>query len=313
MKYGFYTDPHMMGINPMNRIDDYPKTIVKKCNEVYDICSDEKVDAILCGGDLFNSHKVYSYELISSFVDVLKKHKIKTYFIIGQHDLYGYNKESYDTSVLKFASNMGDGLFECVVDKLELGDTIIHACHVFDDIVDKISAVEKSDKFQIMIAHCLLNDKVKVYDVIKTDSLPSSNLDLILSGDLHTGYKFHKIGRTHFYNPGSLSRTKCSRENVRDIKFAIFDTNDIANLKEYVLKTALPMDVVFNKEALLKMDEIKDKLEKNANIDNFVKMVNDFEVDAVDIYDLIDLVGKQSNESDELINYILRFKEKKNG
>ena len=54
MKFLFFTDTHIRGNNPQNRIDDFVQTLNVKLREVFEIAKNEEVDIILHGGDIFD-------------------------------------------------------------------------------------------------------------------------------------------------------------------------------------------------------------------------------------------------------------------
>lgn len=306
MRFGVYTDSHLIGVSPEKRIDDYPKTILGKIDECYEIFQKNGADFALFGGDMFHSHRIYSYDVLSDLIDIIIGFGKKTYFIIGQHDLYGYNKDTYEKSTLRFIEKRSNGFFELVEKNIERDDCIIHACHVFDDVKKELAGVGESDKFQIMLVHELLTNKSAMYDIIPTKSLPDNNVNLVLSGDLHDGYDFHQVGNTFYYNPGSLARTKNNKVNSqRKVKCGVFNIDDNKNIdiKEFELKSMLPCDEVFKKDILADVDN-----DYSINVEGFVNEIEKLDVETIEIFELVKIIGKQTEQNQSLIDYILKFR-----
>jgi len=317
-RFAFYTDPHLMGRVPLRRIDNFPKTILTKIDEVYRIAKEENCDFVLMGGDLFNCHKIYSYDLMLEYLRILRDSNLKTYFVVGQHDLYGYEKDSYSSSALRFVSDVSESSFLPISDKIELDECIIYANHVYENVLEKAASIPFSEKFQIILAHNLLSQEAGVvFDLITTKSIPKTSANLILSGDLHSGVPYHEVNGTYFYNPGALARLSYSKGDIsKVIKFAIFEIKKGSaslfgdyniELKEHELKSARPAEEIFSKDA---MEELKKASRQGTDINSFIKNMEQFEMEAVDIYHLLEMAGKQEGIDAVLLDYILKFREK---
>jgi len=309
LKFGLYTDTHLIGIGPEKRIDDYPKNILAKIRECYSEFKKHDAEFAVFAGDMFDSHRIYSYDTINELLDIMEDFGKKTYFIMGQHDLYGYSKDTYPKSTLRFVEKRSRGLFELVVDNVELDNCIIHASHVYDKVAERLSSIEKSDKFQITLVHELLNNKTAMFDVVATNDLPDNNVDLVLSGDLHDGYDFHEIGGTSYYNPGSIARTKNSKSNrKKNVKCGLFTVDKQSDgfhidLKEVELTSMLSAEEVFKKDMLEDIDE-----NYSINVDEFVKEIEELDVETIEIFELVMIVGKQTNVDESLMDYIMKFR-----
>lgn len=314
MKFGFYTDVHLMGSTPPRRKDDFPVVILQKIDEVYESCQSENVEFMLFGGDLFDKHRVYSYEVLIGFLGILWKYKIKTYFVVGQHDLYGYNKDSYTKSALNFVTKCSRDYFVPISNKVELGDCEVYSCHVYNDFEEKVKSAETNDKFKILIAHKLLNDQVEMFDTVLTKNVEKNDFNLILSGDLHKGYAFHESKGTSYYNPGSLARLKYNDHNKnRDVKFGVFTVEKSKgeyeiNLKEHFVKSAKPIGETFVEDEYV----VEIEREVDLDVDKFVEEFEKFEKESINVFQLIDLVGKAEKVDSELLEYIRSFRNNDN-
>ena len=85
MKILYFTDIHLKGINPRNRIDNYCDSVKAKVVECFDIAKKNKVLLIVIGGDVFDGYLV-SNTLSDWFIDLTDKYKIDVWITPGNHD-----------------------------------------------------------------------------------------------------------------------------------------------------------------------------------------------------------------------------------
>jgi DNA repair exonuclease SbcCD nuclease subunit len=304
-RFAFYTDIHLSGQTPRHRVDDYPQTLLKKLDEVYTRAEDSGCDFVIFGGDLFHTHRIYSYNVISAVMDVICDSKLKTYSVIGQHDLKGYNRNTFDTSTLAFVVRRCAN-FHIVWEPTEVEDCWLVPSHVWDDINEADIEACRSDRFNILIAHHLLTNKKQMFDVVNTtqwvkDMDAGCPYQLVLSGDLHDGYEPHEVEGTWFCNPGSLAR-RATSDAERHPQFAIIDVAG-PNLPPVIdiqqLKCAKPGDEVFSHDVA---ELVRQREEFDA--ENLVEGMMDFEIEAVDIHDLIQTVGRSEGVSKTILDYL---------
>ena len=100
VKFLFVGDLHLRGTNPRNRIDDYKEVAKQKLKEVFKIAVDNAVDAILQPGDIFDRPEV-GIAVLLEFAEVLKESPVNIYCTLGNHDIYGYNVDSYYRTSLR--------------------------------------------------------------------------------------------------------------------------------------------------------------------------------------------------------------------
>lgn len=100
VKFLFVGDWHLRGTNPRNRIDDYKETAKQKLKEVFKIAVDHGVDAILQPGDIFDRPEV-GIAVLLEYAEVLKECPVDIYCTLGNHDIYGYNVDSYYRTSLR--------------------------------------------------------------------------------------------------------------------------------------------------------------------------------------------------------------------
>lgn len=146
MKFLYVGDLHQDELVPIHRIDNFNETRREKIFEILQIAKDNKVNAILHGGDFFNRPKM-SNEFVTSIIETwnnklipidiqdltfqfqagniseneylkeinkYKENNIPFISIIGNHDLIGDNIESYPKTSLNVLETSG---FLHIVDK----------------------------------------------------------------------------------------------------------------------------------------------------------------------------------------------------
>ena len=305
MRIGFYTDIHLSGRTPRHRVDDYPQTLLRKLEECYARFEAAGCDFVIFGGDMFHTHRIYSYNVISAAMDAICDSKLQTYCVIGQHDLKGYNKSTFDSSALAFLIRRC-AHFHILWEPTEVGDCMLYPSHVWDELDDLHDEKGRDDKFNILIAHHLLTNKKAMFEVVNTGEFVSGfeagcPFQLVLSGDLHDGYAPHEAGDTWFCNPGSLCR-RATSDSDRMPQVAIIDVvgkniPPVINIEQ--LACGRPGDAVFS-------EDVAELVRQRGDFDaeDLVEGMLAFETEAVDIHDLVQTVGKQEGIRKEVLEYL---------
>jgi DNA repair exonuclease SbcCD nuclease subunit len=279
--------------------------LLRKLDEVYTRFEEAGCDFVIFGGDMFHTHRIYSYEVISSAMDVICDSDLETYAIIGQHDLKGYNKHTYNSSALAFLARRC-ARFHVVWEPTEVQDCWLVPSHVWDDLGEADIQCCRSDKFNILIAHHLLTNKKAMFDVVNTTEFVKGMdagcpYQLVLSGDLHDGYEPHEVDGTWFCNPGSLARQATS-DGHRMPQIAIID---VAGPKEppvitiEQLKCGKPGSEVFS-EDIAELVRKRDEFDAEGLVEDMLS----FETEAVDIHDLIQTVGRVESVPKPILDYL---------
>lgn len=300
-KFSFYTDIHFSGQTPRNRLDDYPATLLEKLKEVYCYSEEQGCDFVIFGGDMFHTHRIYSYDVMSKMIDIISSSKLNTFSIIGQHDLRGYNRTTFDSSAFSFIINRCEN-FEILWEEKIVNDCLLTPSHVWDNLFDLSISSGSENLYNVLIAHHLLTNKKAMFDIINTKEFVD-NFDgkcpfqLVLSGDLHDGYDVHKIENTWFCNPGSLSRRSISDIN-RMPQIAIVDTEQENPVSLKILECGQVGKEVFNEEVggILKVEDF--------NAENFIHDMESLQADFFDIHDLIRKMGIKEGISNDVLSYL---------
>jgi len=303
MKFIVYTDLHLAAKNPIHRVDNYSQSLISKLNEIYDISNKHSVDVILFLGDFFNTHRIYSYDLINQAIDIINSSDINTYSIIGQHDLIGYNKDSYFSSALCFLERHCKNFYTLIEPK-EFDDTVIYPCHCYDDLLKTINQKVTKRKNSILLAHHLITEKRMPFHTFLTSELIPCPYSAVFFGDYHAGMEQNTIDNTMFWSPGSIARIAIN-ETKKIPKIGIIETKlgNKINIEEIKLKSTKLAEEVFNVSIV---ETLKQHTEYNS--DKLIQQIQEFELCSIDIYDLIEKAAKKNNIDKSLVDYILSKK-----
>ena len=304
-----YTDLHLSAKRPSHRIDDYPTSILTKLNEVYEIARDQSVDAVIFGGDFYNSHRIYAYDAINAAMqtskDVFPKIEtggVPTYMIVGQHDLVGYNKESYDTSTLCFMVKHSP-VMHTMWEPVELDDVVLYPCHCFDSFEEHIKKTPTRKKKSILVAHHLITAKPAPFPTFVLDDFLPCKYSAVIFGDYHAGMSpYRDSNGTLVWSPGSIAR-QAINETERKVKVGILtiERGKDIEVEEIQLQTARPSDEVFS---MAMIEHIREH-SKMVDTNGFVESIRELEASSTDIYDLIEKAGNQKGIRPEVLNWIL--------
>ena len=311
MKFVFYTDVQLSGQTPRHRVDDYQSALVAKTEEIYQAAIDERADFLICGGDIFNNHRIFSYELLGPVMDVMFNSGLDTYITIGQHDILGYNQNTYKSSTLKFVADRHVGM-KVIWDAVRIGDVQLVASHVWEDPKDAAKHKLDDDAFKILVAHHLLTNKKTIFDTVNTGDFAKwmregdAHYDMVLSGDLHDGYDVHEVDGMWFCNPGSIARQAIS-DVKRMPRYAVIEASpgEIPIIDVCDLKCAKRGEDVFEETAAEIMRERGD-FDPTA----FINEIEEFEVESSDVHELVQKVGRAKGIRKDVLEYIASKSEK---
>lgn len=304
MKFAVYTDLHLAAKNPINRIDDYPQALLIKLKEIYKTAQQKDVDAVLFLGDFFNSHRIYSYDIINQAMDIICSSNIDTYSIIGQHDLIGYNPQSYSSSALCFLEHHCPK-FQTLWEPKEFDDTVLYPCHVFDDLKEKIKQPITRKKKSLLLAHHLITLELLPFETHLIKDLVPCNYSAVLFGDYHAGMDITEAEGTLFWGIGSVARIAIN-EIDRKPRMGIIVTQ--LGKPVYIESIELMSTKVANESFNVTIvEEMKKRRSNDPN--SFIEKIKELELESVDIYDLIIKTTNRNEVDKEIIEYILSKKE----
>lgn len=299
IRFGFLTDTHLSAVRTAFRTDSYLDSVLSKMAQCYRHFNDCHCAFVVHGGDMFDRHRAVSYPMLLRAREIIAGSGIPTYYIWGQHDLVGYNRETAPQSSLAFLAAICDGKLRELRSAAEIDGVRLVACHVDGDPRKFLPALKPASGMpQVAIVHALLNNAPSAFDTIGVREIGECNADLVLSGDLHAGFPPVRIGRTLYYNPGSLART--SQEERRP-KAAVIDlrpllgqwqaeiTEFFPECEAYPFPEAAPASPI----AAITQDSPK-----------YIEAFASFRAEARDIYDRLAKTGAAHGINPEILAYI---------
>lgn len=297
-KFGFYTDIHLAGENPRHRIDDFPKALIEKQREAYHVFEEEGCEFVGFGGDWFNNHRIFSYDVIADSMDIVCGSRLKTYMCVGEHDLYSHNMDTYRSSTLSFFVRRC-GQINILWEPTRVGDIVLFGKHEPDKIHDIIALPKDPKDINVMLCHELITCNQAPFDMINTNTLRNTGFDLILSGDLHDGYPVHQVDGTWFANPGSLARrTTADADRFPQIAIVTIEKGSV-QVEYRRLKCGKPGVDVFG-ESIAEI--AKEGITGDAT--TFTDELLKFEAESTDIHDLVQKVGQSTGLKQNVLDYL---------
>lgn len=313
MKILYLTDTHFTAKNPSSRIDVFETVTYEKMLEIKEIINQNHVDFVLHGGDFFHQPRV-SLRYTGRLAQILKSWGVPIFTNIGNHDIFGYSKETLDqttlglldkTNIVEIIDRENPKVFnvgnkKIAIESQEYYKDIDH----FDNYI-KDYRVEIEADYNILLIHSMLLDKPFIDGVPHTViSDVETDADMVLVGHYHPGFTEKKLGNTTFINPGSTLRVESSRKDMP--KVLIIDLQDIngkiVENHEYIyLKTAKSYEEVFD------TTRIENKTRKSNIISEFknsIKNLHDLNTKTT-AAELLKEIGNKNNINHDVINKAL--------
>jgi len=305
-RFLFYTDLHLAGENPRHRIDDFSRALLDKLKEIYVLAESEGCQFVAFGGDFFNSHRMFSYGVIDDAMDVVCSSPVRTYMVVGEHDLYGHNIDTYGSSTLAHVVRRC-GTIEILWEPLDFGEVVLYGKHEPDKMADAMVTVVDPEKVNVLVCHELLTPNPVPFEVIDTATLQDCPFDMVVSGDLHDGFDTHRVGNTYFVNPGSLAR-RSTADAGRWPQVAIIDVEKgkkpVVDLRR--LECAKHGHEVFGES----IAEVARRGEE-FDAEGFAKELMEFEAESVDVHELVQKAGAKAGLRTEVLEYLKKKSDEK--
>lgn len=321
VKFLFVGDWHLRGNNPRNRTDDYPETAKLKLREVFKIAVDNAVDAILQPGDIFDRPEV-GIAVLLDFAKVLKESPVDIYCTIGNHDIYGYNVDSYRRTslqlleylvpqlhVIKSASDnpiyMAKGRYKVYLTATPYSKEMDINGYGYGPDVD----YHDPEAIGVHIAHGMLLDHKPPFDRYSDLYRVDTKATVILTGHDHMGYGIYR--RTAdgklFVNPGSLLRMSASvGEMTRPVQVALITIDEIKGTYDAEM---VPLMTAKPGEDVLDRSRIEAEKERQYAMENFSALIQGHTGNKVlmDINQIIDQVAAEEKYSPEVVQTALQI------
>lgn len=215
-------DIHFKSKNPINRQGSYLEDLVEKLLQVFKVCDEYECDYIVCPGDIFD-YPVMAQSTLFTAYQVFAKSPCPIVTVPGNHDIFGYNLASWETSVLKILKIMlqnklivlgnehahinqdkkvmffGQGFNSMLDTDPTYGYTVPHSN------LERLQGTYKT----VNIVHGMLVEGPRPFLHTLVSEI-NPNVDLLVTGHDHGGFGVIKKGSKLIINPGSLIRSSIS-------------------------------------------------------------------------------------------------------
>lgn len=314
MKFIFVTDSHGRGSNPASRLDDFPTTILNKFRWVNQKAKDIGATAILHGGDWLETPDVAN-AFVRELTYILSHSDVPWYGILGNHDIYGQNPETFKKTPLGIAE--AAGAFTRLSEKPTIfkdNNTIVSITgkDSYFDIDKKIGKEDyinseiTPDAVNIHIVHGFLDDHKwqDVIDCTTIEEVANCNADILLTGHVHQGYGIKRVNGKIFCNPNALARTTASIGDVNnEVRIAVI-TIDGKNFD--IELVSLPSDVARPANEVIDRAKLVAEKEHKKQLDKFINSLNTKDIsitnNSFNIYNILNIVAKEDNLDDNIIS-----------
>lgn len=234
MKFILISDLHLLLSSPPSRVDDLELEQWKKLDIVYSYASKAGA-SIIQAGDFVDSPR--SWILLKKLFVFFKRFPdVKTYFVMGQHDLYMRSKESF--TIINVIEKLFKGRIILLTKKpVELGNIRLFGLSYVDDL----SPIPTSSKyFNILVIHrpiTIAKDLLQHYGDARKVVKKIGKFDCTICGDIHRKF-FHRNSTTNrvILNSGPLLRKSYIEVGypgffVLDTEFKTYIFKKVSNIK----------------------------------------------------------------------------------
>jgi exonuclease SbcD len=304
MKLIHITDIHYTGKRLKRRLDNYSESLNEKMNEVFRECYKLNAGMIITGD--INDEPTTKPEACGDFfanLASMRDRKLPVFAVLGNHDIIGYNWQSYKYTFLYVLAEAGliTLLGETPIEYGKFILTGVHSHRLMDKRLDDyLPAVAKKrpDQVHIHAVHGFLTPEPwpSMVDHILIRDIAHTNADITLTGHEHGGFGIIKQGDKLFVNPSAISRLSAGYVDYgRTPRYAIiehFPEREAHTVELHNIRCAKPSELILDREALLQEKEWK------AKVESFVDEVRAS----------VDLAGGGNNSYMEFINAALKDK-----
>lgn len=298
MKFIFITDTHGMASTPGSRLDDFPQALLAKMKYIGEYAKEINADGILHGGDWLHTPDV-SENFIREFAKIIMNYPCPVYGVIGNHDTYGANPETFNRTAFGIAEGLQvfnrlyiDKPF-IIKEKVSITGQDSHYNLDKNGIVsDYTDSVVADGTIGIHIVHGMLVEKEwPMVSCTTIREIIDCNADIILTGHEHTGFGVKTLydsnGRKKiFCNPGSLARITAGTGDVRkDVRMAVITIEDNDFKVELV---NLPAKVVAPASMVIDSEKLASEKATKEDLNNFLAKVKTSNVSAdLNVYEAL--------------------------
>ncbi|WP_332648815.1 metallophosphoesterase family protein [Lysinibacillus sp. 54212] len=312
MKFLYFGDVHIRGKNPRNRTDDYKESLKAKLREIWKLAEYNKVDGVLCPGDIFDRPEVTNSVLLE-FAEVFKECPTNFYTTPGNHDVYSYNLDTYKRTSLR--------ILELIVPQLHVitdasrnvtfGKEVAISFQPYDQFIDKdgygyTPGNPLKDHFKIHIAHgMLLDHDPKVFDRYTYVGTVKTEADLVLTGHDHLGFGiYNRADGKVFMNSGAICRLAASEAEIeRKVQVALItvENKQLEGIELIDLRSAKPGNEILDRS------QIEADQQRQYAMDEFAALIQteDGGKAVVDLNAIIESIAEKEGYAPEVVRIAL--------
>jgi exonuclease SbcD len=231
-------DWHLKGTNPRNRVGSYKQAAFDKLREVFALAKEYGCQAIIQPGDVWDSPEV-SDGVKDEYADLLEEAPCQILAASGNHDIYGYNLDTYKRTSLRAIERMvallevnrGHGFGISGLPAVDItfqpftGRVDVDGWGYAYEWPENNRSVDYSGVTHIHVVHGMLLDHTPPFDKFTLLEDAKTNADIVITGHDHTGYGIYKrADGVTFINPGALLRSAASMSEIeRPIQVALIE------------------------------------------------------------------------------------------
>lgn len=304
MKILVIGDLHFRATSPRNRTDDYLTTLEEKLLEVWEIAKREQVDLILQVGDIFHEPVVPIPVLMRAY-GVFSKAPLPIRCIIGNHDVFGYNIDTYPRTSLYLLRCLAYSTINVYQGKVISGGGGLSFNYVGysrdNDVNGKGYQVPdelQTEICKIAVVHGMLLDHDLPYQASYTNLHKlETNANIVITGHDHVGYGVVKRSDGKlFVNPGALMRLTASEaEMKRTVQVAVINTNTLT-------AELIPIKRAKNAVEVLDRSKLEEKKERDYAISEFATLIKTGKgVFTQNLDEIVLNIGKEQNVDQNII------------
>lgn len=298
-KFLYIQDFHISGKNSIHHISNYFEDCLIMLDEILKIAKNNKVEAILDGGDLLHTSEP-SYRILDEICDRVEKNKIPIYSLFGNHaERYHSIEHSRYTGLAhlfkrsKYIKN-----FHMLSSKNFRILGIDYKHNIEEDLkTDGILFDSKDDsKWKIAIAHAFITPKPFLPQVMHlcVDDI-KTNSDLVLVAHYHNQWE-KIVGDTKYLDIGCVGRRSITEKNIEPSVLLIDTEKRSAEIIK--LKSAKNAKDIFD------LSKVNEKKEFNADIEKFIKSIESTQFQEMSIIGMINQIAKEKNTDKSVIELI---------
>ena len=307
-KFLYMQDFHISGKNSVHYISNYFEDCLLMLDEILKIAKDNKVDAIIDGGDLLHTSEP-SYRIVDEIADRVEKNKIVMYSLFGNHaERYHSIEHSRYTGLahlfkrseyFKYFDKNELGSFSIDQNNIKSGfeiKPIEYSHEIEQEIKDKGIIFEDSNTWKIAIVHAFVTPKPFLPQVMHVcvDDI-KTNSDIVLVAHYHNQWE-KVVGDTKYLDIGCVGRRSIT-EKVIEPSVLLIDTEK-RSVEIIKLKSAKNAEDIFD---LSKVDE---KKEFNADIEKFIKSIESTQFQEMSITGMITQIAKDQKVDKKVVDLI---------